>query len=395
MSEGLSASAASIASVRPIIDRLVGFDTVSARSNLALIDWVADYLDGYGIPVRRTYNAERTKANLFATIGPADKVGGVILSGHTDVVPVEGQAWDSDPFAIVERGGRLYGRGAADMKSFIAISLALVPEFAARPLKRPIHLAFSFDEEIGCNGAHYLVADLPQGAARPRLCIIGEPTLMKIANAHKGSYIFRTRILGLEGHSSAPQLGVSAIFAASEIIQFIAGLAGEARAAASPESRFDPPYTSFNIGTIEGGTATNIIPRDCTFTWEFRTLPGVDPDKLRRRVDDFVAAELLPRMRRTHPGCTVETETVARVPGLEPEADSPAEALARRLTGANDTTVLAFGTEGGIFQAAGIPTVICGPGSIDQAHRPNEWIALDQIAAGIAFQRRLADWAAS
>ncbi|HZS82483.1 MAG TPA: acetylornithine deacetylase [Stellaceae bacterium] len=377
-----------------ILRRLVGFDTVSARSNLELIRWVADYLDGHGIASRLTYDEGGNKANLFATIGPAEAGGGVILSGHTDVVPVEGQPWDSDPFALVERDGKLYARGAADMKSFIAIALALVPEFKARALKRPIHFAFSFDEEVGCNGVHHLIEDLPQGKARPRLVIIGEPTLMAVANAHKGSYVFRTTVTGLEAHSSTPQRGVNAIFAASEIIQFIAGLAAEARAAAEPESGFVPPYTSFNIGMIGGGTAHNIIARECAFTWEFRTLPGRDPEAIRRRVEEFAAQDLLPRLRQVHAGASIATEAVALVPGLVPEPQSPAVDLARQLTGANDTTVIAFGTEAGIFQAAGIPAVICGPGSIDEAHKPNEFIALEQIAAGTAFQRRLADWAA-
>ncbi len=376
-----------------MVRRLVGFDTVSARSNLDLIRWIADYLDGHGIPARLTYDEGRTKANLFATIGPAE-IGGVILSGHTDVVPVAGQPWDSDPFAVVERDGKLYGRGTADMKSFIAIALALVPELKSRALKRPIHFAFSFDEEVGCNGVHHLIADLPRGAARPRLVIIGEPTLMAVANAHKGSYVFRTTVTGLEAHSSQPQRGVNAIFAASEIIQFIAGLASEARAAGRPESGFVPPYTSFNVGMISGGTAANIIARECGFTWEFRTLPGVDPQALRDRVEDFIRSDLLPRLRQTHPGAAILTETTAMVPGLLPEFGSPAEELARQLTGANDTIVVAFGTEAGLFQAAGIPAIICGPGSIDQAHKPNEFIALEQIAAGLGFQRRLADWAA-
>src|SRR6185437_9933146 len=228
-----------------MVRRLVAFDTVSARSNLDLIRWVADYLAGHGIAARLT-----------------------------DVVPVAGQAWDSDPFTVVERDGKLYGRGTADMKSFLAIALALVPEFKARALRRPIHLALSFDEEVGCNGVGHLIADLPEGRARPRLVVIGEPTLMAVANAHKGSFVFRTTVTGLEAHSSAPQRGVNAIFAASEIIQFIAALASEARAEPLPGSGFVPPYTSFNVGMIEGGTAANIIPRDCAFTWEFRTLPG-------------------------------------------------------------------------------------------------------------------------
>jgi acetylornithine deacetylase len=315
--------------VTEILRQLVGFDTVSADSNLDLIRWVADYLDGYGIVAQLTYDEGCNKANLFATIGPAEAGGGAILSGHTDVVPVPGQPWDSDPFALTERSGRLYGRGTADMKSFIAIALALVPELKSRPLQRPLHLALSFDEEVGCFGAPRLIEALPQGTRRPSLVIVGEPTNMAVANAHKGCHVFATAVTGLEAHSSAPQRGVNAIVAASEIIQFIAGLAGEARNTARPASGFEPPYTSFNIGTISGGTAMNIIPRTCELTWEFRTLPGEDPAAIRARIE----------------------------------------------------------------RDAGIPAVICGPGSIEQGHQPNEFITLDQIAAGTVFQRRLADWA--
>jgi len=376
-----------------MLRRLVAFDTVSANSNLALIDWVVGYLDGHGIAARLTFDETRSKANLFATIGPQDAGGGVILSGHTDVVPVAGQAWDSDPFALVERDGRLYGRGTADMKSFIAIALALVPEFKARALKRPIHLALSFDEEVGCFGAPRLIEALPQGTGRPGLVIVGEPTNMEVANAHKGCHVFATSVTGLEAHSSAPQRGVNAIVAASEIIQFIAGLAGEARAASRPASGFEPPYTSFNIGTISGGTAMNIIARDCEFTWEFRPLPGEDSAAIRARIDAFVASDLLPRLRQIHPGADVTTRALASVPGLAAETGSPAEELARQLTGANQSTVVAYGTEAGLFQGAGIPAVICGPGSMEQGHKPNEFITLAQIEAGTEFQRRLADWA--
>ena len=376
-----------------ILRRLIAFDTVSANTNLALIDWVADYLKGYGIATSLTFNDARDKANLFATIGPADAGGGVILSGHTDVVPVVGQPWDTDPFALVERDGKLYGRGTADMKSFIAIALALVPEFNARPLRRPLHLALSFDEEVGCFGAPHLIESLPRGAARPSLAIVGEPTNMAVANAHKGCHVFATAVTGLAAHSSAPQRGVNAIVAASEIIQFIAGLAGEARAAAHPESGFEPPYTSFNIGTIAGGTAMNIIPRDCEFTWEFRPLPGEDTAAISERIERFIATDLLPRLREVHPGADVATRALARIPGLVAQPGSPAEELARRLTGANHSTVVAYGTEAGLFQGAGIPAVICGPGSMEQGHQPNEFITLEQIEAGAAFQRRLADWA--
>jgi acetylornithine deacetylase len=375
-----------------ILERLVGFDTVSAKSNLALIDWVADYLDGYGITSTLTRCADGAKANLFATIGPADR-GGVILSGHTDVVPVAGQAWDSDPFRLDHRDDRFFGRGTADMKGFIALVLALVPQARVRPLQIPLHLALSHDEEVGCLGVPALIRALPQGAARPRLAIIGEPSEMQVADAHKGIQFLRTRILGHEAHSSAPESGVNAIAAAAEIIAEIGRLAAEYRAAARPASRFDPPYTSFNIGRIEGGTAVNIIARDCLFEWEYRTLPGESDVRPRQRIDEFVEGELLPRMRDRHPEAGVITETEAAVPPLVPDPASPAVALARSLTGANDTTTIAFATEAGLFQMAGIPAVICGPGSIEVAHKPNEYITGIQLAAGGAFLGRLLNWA--
>jgi acetylornithine deacetylase len=375
-----------------ILERLVGFDTVSANSNLELIRWVADYLDGYGLRCLLTYDAAGTKANLFATIGPAER-GGVILSGHTDVVPVAGQAWDSDPFRVTRRGDRLYGRGTADMKGFLALVLALVPQALDGPLAVPLHLAFSFDEEVGCLGVPALIRALPEGAARPRLAIIGEPTEMRIGNAQKGVSLLRTRVTGREAHSSLPEHGVNAIAAAAEIIVEIGRLAAAARERARPESGFDPPYTSFNIGTIAGGAAVNIIARECAFEWEFRTLPGEDPTAPLARIERFVAAELLPRLRRVDAGAAVATEPLAVVPPLVPDPASPAEALARRLLGANESAAIAFATEAGHFQNAGIPAIICGPGAIAVAHRPNEYITLAQLAAGQAFLERLLAWA--
>ena len=375
-----------------ILERLIAFDTTSSRSNLDLIQWVAGYLEGHGIESRLTYDGQRQKANLFATVGPQER-GGIILSGHTDVVPVAGQAWDSDPFRLTERDGRFYGRGTADMKGFIALALALVPEAARQPLAVPLHFAFSYDEETGCFGAPGLIRDLPEGAARPALAIVGEPTSLQVANAQKGCNFYRTRVTGRDAHSSKPDSGVNAIAAAAEIIGEIGRLAAEARARAQPDSGFDPPFTTFNIGHIAGGTASNIIARECVFDWDLRALPGEDAEALTARLDAFVAAELLPRLRAVYPGATVETETVVAVPPLVPQAGSPAEALVRRLTGANTVTTVAFASEAGLFQQAGIPAILCGPGSIDVAHQPNEFIARDQLAAGQAFLARLLAWA--
>lgn len=378
-----------------ILDRLVAFDTTSARSNLALIDWVADYLGRYGVASERS-SAQQGKANLWATIGPAtgpDGRGGVILSGHTDVVPVAGQAWRSDPFVLTERDTRLYGRGSADMKGFIALALALVPDAVGRGLRVPLHFAWTHDEETGCQGAPALIRALPAGAARPIMAIIGEPTSMQIANRQKGCWFFRTRVTGREGHSSAPDAGVSAIAAAAEIVGEIGRLHAEARGRARPESGFDPPHTTLSVGTIAGGTAVNIIARECSFEWDLRNIPDDDGAALKARLDRFIADDLLPRMRAVYPQASVETETAVAVPPLLPQAGSPAEDLARRLTGANATTAVSFATEAGMFQEAGIPAVVCGPGSITVAHKPDEFISRAELAAGQVFLDRLLAWA--
>ena len=373
----------------------MAFDTTSACSNLELIEWVAQYLDGYGIATTRS-SVFAGKANLFATIGSSER-GGVILSGHTDVVPVAGQEWHSDPFRLTEReggeGGRLYGRGSADMKGFIALVLALVPGMTRRALAVPLHLAFTHDEETGCFGAPALIGALPTGMARPLLAIVGEPTSMQIANAQKGCSFFRTRIIGHEGHSSAPDRGVNAISAAAEIITEIGRLHAEARGRARPDSGFDPPHTTLSVGTIAGGTAVNIIARECAFDWDLRTLPDEDAAALKARIDRFIAGDLLPRMRAGYEEAAVETETIVAVPPLAPVAGSPAEALARLLTGANTTTTVSFASEAGLYQQAGIPAIVCGPGSIDVAHKPDEFITRAELAEGQAFLDRLLDWA--
>ncbi|NIA71539.1 acetylornithine deacetylase [Pelagibius litoralis] len=381
-------------SSRDMIARLVGFDTVSAKSNTALIDFAQDYLESQGARCRRSSNADGSKANLLASLGPGVP-GGVVLSGHSDVVPVEGQPWDRDPFTLFEDGGYLYGRGTADMKSFLAIAMGLVPEFNARPLKRPIHLAFSYDEEVGCTGVPALIDDLTQHLPEPALVIVGEPTSMQIVNGHKGCFLFETRIKGQAAHSSLPQLGANAIMAAGKIIAHIAGLAEAKRAAADPNNPFNPPYTTFNLGEVNGGKAVNIVAQDCRFTWEFRPVPGEDTEAIIAEVDRFARDEVLPKLREFAPEASIETLRPATVLPLSPERDGAAETLVRRLTGANDSGVVSFGTEGGLFQAAGLSTVVFGPGSIDQAHQANEYIALEQVAACEAFMLKLRDWAAA
>lgn len=379
---------------REMIEKLVGFDTVSAKSNLALIDFVESYLESQGARCQRSTNPEGTKANLLASLGP-DLPGGVVLSGHSDVVPVDDQPWDSDPFTLVEKDGRLYGRGTADMKSFLAIALGLVPEFTAQPLARPIHLAFSYDEEVGCTGVPGLINDLTHNLPEPALVIVGEPTSMQIVNGHKGCFLFETRIKGQAAHSSLPQLGANAIMAAGRIIAHIAALAEEKRSAADPDNPFDPPYTSFNLGEINGGKAINIVAQDCRFTWEFRPLPGEDTQAIIAEIERFTREDVLPKLREFAPHAEIETLRPATVLPLAPEDEGAAETLVRRLTGANDSRVVSFGTEGGLFQAAGLSTIVFGPGSIDQAHQANEYIDLMQVAACETFLLKLRDWASA
>ena len=374
-----------------MIERLVSYDTTSRDSNLALIHFVRDYLASHGVDSTLIHDETGNKANLYATVGPRD-VPGVALSGHTDVVPVDGQPWDTDPFSVVEKDGRLYGRGTSDMKSFSAIALALVPEFCARPLKTPIHFALSFDEEVGCLGAPLMINQLGHAlGVKPHIVIVGEPTDMAVVNAHKGVYSFKTRVRGLEVHSSATHRGVNAVQHAATLVHFLTELADEMAGRAEPESGFDPPYTTVHVGTIEGGTAQNIVPLDCAFTWEYRLMPGADPDEIRERFERFSRETVLPRMQAVDSDTGISTELRAQVPGLVPEDGSPAEAIVMALARTNHTGVVAYGTEAGLFQEVGIPTVICGPGSILQAHQPNEYIELSQVRACEAFMRRLLD----
>ena len=372
-----------------MIGRLISFDTTSRESNLPLIEFVREYLASYGVDSVLIRDEAGKKANLYATIGP-DDVPGIALSGHTDVVPVDGQHWRTDPFRLVEEDGRLYGRGTADMKSFCAIALAMVPEFVARRLHTPIHLAFSFDEEVGCLGAPLMIERL--GAAlgpKPKLVIVGEPTDMTVVNAHKGVVCLRTEVRGLEAHSSATHRGVNAVQQAARLIGFLAELSEEMAARAAPDSGFEPPCTTIQVGTVQGGTAQNIVPLDCAFTWEYRLLPGADPHEIEERFERFANEKVLPDMRATDPGTGIETETISSVPGLQPDRDSPAEPVAMALARTNRTGVVAYATEAGQFQQAGIPAVVCGPGSIAQAHRPDEYIELSQVRACEAFMRRL------
>ena len=373
---------------RDMLSRLVSFDTTSRDSNLGLVAFVEDYVGAWGLKSRRIPNPEGTKANLLITIGP-DIPGGVILSGHTDVVPVDGQPWDTDPFDMVERDGRYYGRGTSDMKAFSAVILSLIPEFVAHPLRTPVHIALSYDEEVGCLGVRPMIADIVRSVPMPRLAIIGEPTNMKVVNAHKGIRSFRTTVTGREAHSSQVDKGVNAVMVAAELIMFLARLADDMRAKGDPTGRFDPPFTSVQSSTIEGGTALNILARECTFQWEYRYLPGTSQDDIFEAFDHHARNVVLPRLKAIAPEADIVTTVRSHAPALVAREGCPAEALARQLTGANHAEAVSYGTEAGLFQEAGIPSVICGPGDIREAHKPNEYIEITQVAACETFIRKL------
>lgn len=373
-----------------MIRTLVGFDTTSRDSNLALIDWVREYLAGHGVASELTFDDQRRKANLFATIGPKDR-GGIALSGHTDVVPVDGQEWSTDPFALAEKDGRLYGRGTSDMKSFLAVALALVPELLGRKLKTPLHLALSFDEEVGCIGVRRMIEALDGRPDKPRLCIVGEPTQMKPVIGHKGKHSLRCHVRGFECHSALAHEGVNAVEAAAEIVAYLKSMARRFRDNGPYDPDFVPPYTTVHTGTIQGGTALNIVPKDCRFDFEFRFLPGADAEGLVAEVKRFAATRVEPEMKTVRPETGVHFEDLTIFPGLSVSPEDEVTQLVLALTGANATGKVSFGTEAGLFQKAGIPTVVCGPGSIEQAHKPDEFIALDQVRACEKFLRRLVD----
>ena len=364
---------------REMIERLVAFDTTSRNSNLALIDFIRDYLDGHGIASELVFDDSGIKANLYATVGPAG-IGGVMLSGHTDVVPVDGQDWHTDPFAIVERDGRLYGRGSADMKGFIAIALALLPELIEARPKTPIHLSLSYDEEVGCLGVRGLIAKLAGRADKPRLCIVGEPTEMRVATGHKGKRSVRCDVRGFEVHSSLTHLGVNAVEAASELVAQLKAMARRRRAEGPFDPAYEPPYTTIHTGVIQGGTALNIVPKDCRFDFECRLLPGDRAEPILQELRDFAAARVVPEMRAVRPETGVSFSEISGFPALSTPDDAEVTRLALMLSGGNSTGKVAFGTEGGLFSEAGIPAIVCGPGSIEQAHKPDEFVALDQIA---------------
>lgn len=381
------------APVLEMIERLVAFPTVSRDSNLGLIEWTRDYLDGLGVHSRLTYDHSGKKANLFATLGAGRKPG-LILSGHTDVVPVDGQAWDSDPFKATIRDGLLYGRGTADMKGFIGTALALAPAFLAADMDAPIHFALSYDEEVGCIGVRGLIEDLAEIGLKPAGCIVGEPTMMQPIVAHKGTHRFRCCITGREAHSSYTTLGVNSIEYAARIIVYIRQMADRMAQLETRDYGFTVPYTTLQTGSIRGGLASNIVPKECEFQFEARTMPGVTAEKLYDEIRGF-AATLLPEMQRVEPNAAIDFEWLASAPGLSMQESDAIVQLAAALARNKPNGAVSYGTEAGLFQQAGIPTVVCGPGSIEEAHRPNEYVALQQLAQCEAFMLRLIDSAST
>jgi acetylornithine deacetylase len=382
-------SVGDLARAKSLLSELVAFDSVSDSSNLPLIDFVEAFLASQGVAARRAPNASGDKAALLATIGPRVD-GGIVLSGHTDVVPILGQPWSSDPFALRETSGRLYGRGACDMKGFDACVLAMVPRFKATALKRPVHIVLSYDEETTCLGSRDVIAWFGRDEPRPGAVVVGEPTMMEVADAHKSIATFRTFVTGHEAHSALPALGANAVAAAADVVSEIGRLAREYEKGPL-DPRFEPPYSTLHVGMIQGGTARNILARECSFHWEFRGLPGVTTASAIAKVRAFVDAVALPRLTRFVAGPTIRTEIEVDVPPLAAAPGSSAETLALRLTHANNRIAVSFATEAGRFQVAGLPVVVCGPGSIDQAHKPDEFVDESQLAACLAFLDNLAD----
>ncbi len=378
-------------SPREMLEKLVAFPTVSDVSNLTLIDFVEDYLAGHGIKSTRVYDKTGEKANLYAVVGP-NVAGGVVLSGHTDVVPVKGQQWDTDPFCVTEKDGRLYGRGTCDMKGFDALALALVPDMLKAGLKRPIQIALSYDEEVGCLGAPFMISDMVKGLPPAAAVIVGEPSMMQVVSGHKGAIGFMTDVRGFEIHSSLMHQGVSAVMVAARLVDWLR-LRFEENMKATPnaiDAVFAPPFTTLHVGVINGGSATNITALDASFSCDIRCPASQDPLDWFKRYKTFVD-QVESEMQAIQPTAKITVTARDVNPALKPEKDGTAEAIARRITGDNGTHVVSYGTEAGQFQREGYSVVVCGPGSIDQAHQPNEFITIEQFEAGEAFLRRLID----
>lgn len=364
------------------LSRLISFDTTSRNSNLELINAVQSWFGHHNIETRLTYNSDKTKANLFATLPDANgnKQGGIILSGHTDVVPVDGQVWNTNPFEAVQVDGKIYGRGACDMKGFLAVMLALVPELQKSKLPRPVHFAFSYDEEVGCIGARLLIEDMQKAGIKPHMCIVGEPTDMNKVVAHKGIQVFRCRVHGRAAHSSLTTQGCNSIEYAAKLIGYIRSLADEFRKTGPFDEYFDVPFTSITTNMINGGIARNIIPADCEFFFEFRHLAQVKPQNIIDKINTYVRDELLPQMQSENSDAAIEIENIGAVPAFETST----------VVG-KDIRKVAYATEAGLFQQAQVPTIVCGPGNIEQAHRENEFVTVEQLGKCEEFLREVCE----
>ena len=372
-----------------IMDKLIGFPTISSESNLDCIDWIGGYLKSFGARCEIT-SETKGKANIFATLGP-DTDGGIILSGHTDVVPVEGQNWSSDPFKMKRKNNALFGRGTCDMKGFIAAAMAMVPKYSKLDLKRPIHFAFTYDEEVGCLGARVLVNQLIASGLKPSACIVGEPTSMRIIEGHKGMCEYTTEFRGVEGHSSQPDRCVNALEYAHRFINKLMEVRLELPEMAPEGSRFDPPHSTSSICACHSGTTHNVIPSQAEVEWEMRVVQRSDREWLRGQMECYVDEVLRPEMKEKSIIADIFETVCIETDGLEPEPDSEAVKIVQELTGGNSTEVVAFGTEAGLFSRAGISSVLCGPGSIEQAHKPDEYVTEEQIISCLNMLERLGD----
>ncbi|NQW02239.1 MAG: acetylornithine deacetylase [Rhodospirillales bacterium] len=374
-----------------LIEKLISFDTTSRNSNLDLIRFIEEYLSSHGIESTRVLDEAGGKANLYATLGDPT-MSGIMLSGHTDVVPVDGQDWSTDPFTLTTKGDKLYGRGTSDMKSFIALALAYVPKFLARGLHTPIHLAFSYDEEIGCIGVRRMIDMINTLPVKPRMAIVGEPTSMGVIVGHKGKRSYSAHVRGLEAHSSLAPQGVNAIQYAAELITHLTSMARRIQENGPFDELYDVSHTTVHTGVINGGTALNIVPKDCRFDFEFRYVGDDDPDAIEAEIREFTAQNIEPRMRKISRDTGIDITCINDMPGLNLNADEEVVTFVKALAGKNDHAKVAFGTEAGLFHTtAGVPTVICGPGSIEQAHKPDEYIELSQLQEAAAFMDRLVD----
>jgi acetylornithine deacetylase len=371
-----------------ILGKLVAFDTTSRNSNLPLLDWVEDYLAGYGLTGERVYDETGKKANLWVTIGPKDAAG-YVLSGHVDVVPVDGQDWSTDPFKLAGKDGRYFGRGTCDMKGFVASSLAAVPDMAAAPLKKPIHLAFSYDEEVGCRGVRTLLAVLKDRPLKPEACFVGEPTNMQVIVAHKTGRPMRVTVKGFEAHSSLRPYGVSAIEEAAKLIVKINETGQKLARRQDLDPLFSVPFSTTSVGVIRGGTVRNIVAGECVVDFDLRCVPGDDPHAIVAEIEAYAREVLEPPMKAISPDAGFTFEELALVPGLDTAADAPVTVLAKKLAGRNDHAKVAYGTEAGLFQEIGIPTAIVGPGSIEQAHKPDEYVEAVELDKADAFMAKL------